>query len=315
MERSKFKLCVATPIYNGAKYIPRLVESMKGYGVTWIVRDDGSTDDTWEVLNKSVKDTDIKLCTWNGENQGLTYGRNFLSNQFVNNPVLSEFTHMVFIDVDDYFSPGWYETIIHWLNRVSTLYPNEKTPYLCFKYWNERTVQDECQIYTKLNTNYKAHQAVCQYPGGGWDLLHVIPREYLIEVKIWDGNYYHVVKDEKWTPDAHNFLAYVDYKASFIGDIVAILGTCDGNMSDSYYNNVVTKFAKGQVDAAMMFMDIYGSDCFNLGFDWQRIPAHRWRWYLKCLIRMIKNGTLVFSDKKWDDYKTPSDVKPSKRLY
>ena len=315
-----YKICVATPIYNGSKYLDRLVNSLTenpSIHVTWLVRDDGSTDETWEKLmeyeNSGYPSLDVYA--WKGENQGLTYGRNFLCDKFVNEAVFKEFSHMVFIDVDDYFAPGWYTSIKFWLDKVTNLFPNEKVPYLCFKYWNERNNQDECQIYTKLNTNYKAHQAACQYQDGGWDLLHVIPRDYLIEVKEFDGNYYHVVEGEKWTPDQHNFLSYTDYKVSYVGDIVAILGKCEENMSSSYYDNVVTKYAKGQVDAAIMFMDIYGSDSRNLGFDWHRVPGFRWRWYLKCIIRMIKNGTLVFSGKKWDNYETPIDVKPSRKLY
>jgi hypothetical protein len=217
---------------------------------------------------------------------------------------------MVFIDADDYFNPGWYTTIIYWLNKIDSLF-NAESPYLCFKYYDSRRNQDECQIWTKLHTTYKAHHCRCQYPDGGIDLLHVIPRDYLIQVKKWDGNYYHVVKDEKWTPDTYNFMMYKEYPCSFIGDIVASLGTLDNpNMSDSYYNNIVTKFAKGQVDEIIEFLAKYGEH--ELGSDWTMVPGFRWRWYLKCLVRMIQNGTLVFSGKKWDNYESPlSDSKHS----
>lgn len=311
------KICVATPIYNGAKYLERLVKSLSEYNdVVWLVRDDGSTDDTSKLIWDLIKGTKIKLYLWSGENYGLTYGRNFLCDKFVNESELQEFTHMIFIDADDYFNPGWRTTIEYWINKVDKMYPGEKTPYLCFKYWNDRSKQDECQIYSKLNTPYKAHPAVCQYPGGGWDLLHVIPREYLIEVKEFDGNYYHTRKDTKWTPDMHNFIAYTDYKASFVSDMVASLGECEENMSSTYYDNIVTRYAKGQLDAAIMFMDVYGSDSHELGFDPARIPWHRWRWYAKCLIRMVKNGTLVLSDKNEDkSYKSPEDVVDSKPVY
>lgn len=315
--KSNFKLLIATPMYNAEKYVYRLAKSMRSEtrdeSITWLVRLDGCTDDTEGALWNACNMYNINLILHiDDNNRGLTYGRNFLSDQFVNNPNLKEFTHMVFIDADDYFNTGWHDTIMYWLNKVSTLYPDEKTPYLCFKYWDDRKHRDECQIYTKLNTKWKHHAALCQYPDGGVDLLHVIPREYLIEVKEWDGNYYHVAKNEKWTPDTINFMAYTDYPASFIGDIVASLGTNYGNMSDTYYDNVVTKYAKGQVDEAMMFMDIYGSDSHNLGMDWMRVPGFRWRWYLKCILRMIKNGTLVFSDKSWDEYTQPSEVTESK---
>lgn len=312
--KSKFNICIATPIYNGEKYIERLAKSIGQYpGATWLVRDDGSTDNTVDELRVQCEINKINLWIWEGNNEGLTYGRNFLSEKFANDEDFVQFTHMVFIDVDDYFNPGWKDTIEYWLNKVALLYPDEDgDPYLCFKYWNDRREQDECQIYTKLNTHYKAHAAVCQYPNGGVDLLHVIPRQYLYEVKEYDGNYYHVCKGEKWTPDCHNFMAYTQYPASFISDMVASLGENDGNMSDTYYDNVVTRYAKGQVDEMTMFLDIYGNDSHHLGFDWQRVPGFRWRWYLKCLIRMIRNGTLVFSGKKWDNFEAPKEVTDSR---
>lgn len=311
-KKREFKLCVATPIYNGSEYIRRIYDSIAEYETTWLIRDDGSTDDTLEIIKELSHESKVTIHYWSGYNEGLTYGRNFLCDKFVNLPYMQDFTHMIFLDVDDYFNPGWYDRIIMWINKVVNLYPDEKTPYLCFSYWNDRALRDECQIYTKLNTLHKVHPAVGQWENGGWDLMHVIPREYLIEVKEWDGNYYHVVKNEKWTSDVHNFMAYLGYKASFISDIVATIGSNGGEMSETYYHNVVTKYAKGQLDEMMMLFDIYGKDRMGIEFDWHRIPAHRWLWYLNCVLRMIKVGTLVFSDKQWDNYMTPNNVTPSK---
>lgn len=326
MNTGFYNLCIATPMYNAAKYVDRLAKSisegLNEYSrfqddeeITWYIYNDGSTDDTESEVEKAIKRYhNLNIVYSSGRNRGLTFGRNFLSEKFVNAGVYS---HMIFIDADDYFNPGWLDTICYWLLKVHRLFPDEKPPYLCFKYWNDRDLRDECQIYTKLNTRYKAHAAQCQYENGGFDVLHVIPRDYLIEVKELDGNYYHVCKGEKWTPDCHNFLKYTDYPASFISDMVASLGSNDGNMSDSYYNNVVTKYAKGQVDEIMMFLDTYGraNSESKLGFDLKRVPWFRWRWYLKCLVRMIQNGTLVFSDKKWDDYVPDESTIDSKHEY
>lgn len=294
---TKFKPLVATPVYNAEDTIIRLYYSIRNYPVTWLIYNDGSTDETidkifWMLSQDRVAD----ICYFTQDNHGLTYGRNILCQRFLTD--FPDFSHLIFIDADDYFNPGWFDRIYSWYVRVVDMYPDAKTPYLCFKYWNEGKVQDECQIYTKLNTNRKDHAQLCQYSGGGVDLLHVIPREYLIEVKNYDGNYYHVIEDEKWTSDLYNFLAYTDYPASFISDPVATIGGHEGSMGDTYYNNVVTKYAKGQIDEILMYMDKY---CDN-GADWTRVPAHRYRWMCKCLCRMIKNGTLVESGKKWDEF-------------
>lgn len=304
------KVCVATPMYNASKYLKRLIDSFGDYEFVWIVYNDGSTDNTQEVLVELLADKpNIKLVYSESLNHGLTYGRNFLCQQFIDISNEYNLTHMVFIDSDDYFKVGWLDTINYWINKVTSMYPQDKKgQYLCFKYWNDRTTQDENAIYSKLHTHLKYHPAICQYSGGGYDLLHVIPKDYLIEVKKWDGNYYHTVKDEKWTPDTYNFMFYTDYPASFISDIVACLGKNDGNMSDTYYENVVTKYARGQVEEVIQFFYVYGKDRNKIGADWSRVPAHRWRWAVDNLVRMIENGTLVFSGKKWDRYEPSDDI-------
>lgn len=303
---NNYKLLIGTPVYNAEDTIERLYKSINQYPVTWFIYNDGSTDRSIDIIRslRSGKGNKVEVFYVSGSNRGLTYGRNFISEKFVN--TFTDHTHLVFIDSDDYFNPGWYDRIIDWLNKLDSYKPKVKEHYLCFKYWNEGKLQDENQFYTKLFTDVHDHMYKCQYSNGGVDILHVIPRQYLKEVKEYDGNYYHVIEDEKWSPDMYNFLSYKDYPVSFISDPVATIGGHEGNMSETYYNNIVTKYGKGQIDEILMYMDKY---CDN-GADWTRVPIHRYRWMCKCLCRMIKNGTLIESGKKWENY---HHYNPSKR--
>lgn len=302
-DKNKFKLCIGTPIYNGENYLEKLLSSVGNIDIDWIIYLDGCKDNTSQKLSELIHYyPKVRFhVIENRHNMNLTYGRNTISHKFVTGPEVEDCTHLVFLDADDWFNVGWYDTIMHWLEFVTLKFPEDpRHPYCCFKYWNERTNQGECEFYTKLHTKYHFHPSQCQYPGGGVDVLHVIPRQYLVEVKEIDGNYYHVVEGESWTPDTHNFHMYTEYPVSFIGDLVATVGCPSGNMSDTYYDNVVTKYARGQYEEIALIMNTYGSGPGVAGYSWDRIPSHRYRWMAKNLVRMVENGTLVFSGKKWD---------------
>lgn len=299
---TKYRLCIGTPMFNAEPYLMKLLDSVGNIDIDWIIYLDGCTDNTLATLTElSLNYDKVRFhIIYSEVNRNLTYGRNIISDKFVTEVSKSGATHLVMLDADDWMNVGWHDKIIHWLDYVSLKYPDPiRDPYCCFKYWNERRMEGECEFYTKLNTNYHLHAIQNQYPDGGVDILHVIPTQYLIEVKEVDGNYYHVVESETWTPDMHNFHMYTEYPVSFIADLVATIGAPAGNMSDSYYNNIVTKYARGQYEEIRMIMNTYGSKGVS-GYGWDRIPSHRYRWMAKCLVRMIENGTLVFSGKKWD---------------
>ena len=55
----EFKFTIFTPLYNGAKTIHRVVESLNNStyrNFEWIVVNDGSNDNSMQVLNELIKD-------------------------------------------------------------------------------------------------------------------------------------------------------------------------------------------------------------------------------------------------------------------
>lgn len=98
-------LSVITPIYNGADFVLRcyknlLVQSFDNW--EWIVVDDGSTDDTAEIV-RGLKDKRVRLFSYQ-QNKGRGYARNLAISE-------SRGDWIVVWDVDDLNFPERLETI------------------------------------------------------------------------------------------------------------------------------------------------------------------------------------------------------------
>jgi glycosyltransferase involved in cell wall biosynthesis len=89
------KVSVIIPTYNYGKYIEKAIDSVLAQtcrGFEIIVVDDGSTDNTKEIIDKNYK---RKVCYYYQENKGAPSARNYgLSN--------SRGEYVVFLDADDW---------------------------------------------------------------------------------------------------------------------------------------------------------------------------------------------------------------------
>ena len=69
------KVSVLTPTYNRANTIGKLYESLVknqkfGIEIEWLIMDDGSTDNTEELINKYKKEANFQINYYKQENQG-----------------------------------------------------------------------------------------------------------------------------------------------------------------------------------------------------------------------------------------------------
>lgn len=81
-------LTIFTPTYNRAKFLPRAFEALKRQTLKdflWMIIDDGSTDNTEEVVQDLLKDTEagFKIEYVKKENGGLHTGYNKAINSFI----------------------------------------------------------------------------------------------------------------------------------------------------------------------------------------------------------------------------------------
>lgn len=102
------KVSVIVPVFNNSEYIGTTLDSIIAQdfdGFEIIVIDDGSTDDSLEVISDKLKDVDIPNTVIHQENQGVSSARN-------KGIEVSSGDYLVFVDADDYISS----------NHLSSLY-------------------------------------------------------------------------------------------------------------------------------------------------------------------------------------------------
>lgn len=103
------KISVLTPTYNRAKLLQRLYQSLlenmgKGIQIQWLIMDDGSTDQTEEIITKIKQENKLEIYYQKQENQGKMKALNNLLPQ-VTGEVMIE------CDSDDYFKANAFEII------------------------------------------------------------------------------------------------------------------------------------------------------------------------------------------------------------
>lgn len=108
---NNIKVSVIVPVFNASKYIRKTLNSIinqnfDSYEI--IVIDDGSTDDSLEIINNTLENTKIPHKIIHQKNSGVSVARNTGIDA-------SSGEYLVFIDADDYVTP----------NHLSVLYNGE----------------------------------------------------------------------------------------------------------------------------------------------------------------------------------------------
>lgn len=101
------KVSVLIPVYNCEDYIERCINSIlkQDYdNIEIIVINDGSTDNTWEVLKK-LKSKNANILTINRENKGVCETRNEILG-------LATGEYVMFVDADDWIDDGYIKKYV-----------------------------------------------------------------------------------------------------------------------------------------------------------------------------------------------------------
>ena len=105
----KFRVTVIIPVYNGEKTIPRTLDSLLRQTYTdWgaLVIDDGSTDETWKVVNRYVNQYPSKISGYSQSNIGQAMTRNKAIH-------MAESEFLMFVDADDYIDSNYIEEYVN----------------------------------------------------------------------------------------------------------------------------------------------------------------------------------------------------------
>lgn len=111
------KFSILTATYNRAKCLPKLYESLiknksNNYEIEWLIMDDGSKDETEQLIKDYVEKNEIKIKFFKQQNQGKMTAINNLA-QHVTGEIWIE------CDSDDYFTDDA-------LNKIEKLYQKNK---------------------------------------------------------------------------------------------------------------------------------------------------------------------------------------------
>ena len=103
------KFSILTATYNRAKCLPKLYESLKknksnNYEIEWLIMDDGSKDETENLIKDYIAKNEIEIKFFKQQNQGKMTAINNLA-QYVTGEIWIE------CDSDDYFTDGAFDKI------------------------------------------------------------------------------------------------------------------------------------------------------------------------------------------------------------
>ena len=99
------KVSVIVPVYNGERYLPRCLESLRRQSleeIEFLLVDDGSTDGSGEILDRAAADPRFRVVRQ--ENAGVAAAR-YAGIQYARGEYVG------FVDADDYAEPEMYEQL------------------------------------------------------------------------------------------------------------------------------------------------------------------------------------------------------------
>lgn len=106
-DKSKVKISIVIPCFNCAKFIEKCIDSILGQthdNIEIILLNDGSTDNTNEVITKYVK-SNKNIIYINNENHGVSYTRN-MGIQYATGD------YLMFIDSDDFIGENYIKSFV-----------------------------------------------------------------------------------------------------------------------------------------------------------------------------------------------------------
>lgn len=108
--KNNYKISVIVPVYNGHEYIEKCVKNLINQtykNIEIIIVNDGSTDDTNDILLKYTSNPKIKV--YNNLNHGVSYSRNYGIEK-------STGDYIMFVDADDELLVDGIEKLVKFAN-------------------------------------------------------------------------------------------------------------------------------------------------------------------------------------------------------
>lgn len=123
----KFKISILTATYNRGEYLKKLYNSIiqnlgKGLEPEWIIVNDGSTDNTKQIIDEFMQENKVKIRYFFQKNSGKMAAINLAAERATGDIIVD-------CDSDDFFTPNSFETIYQ---NIDLLLNNPNLYALCF---------------------------------------------------------------------------------------------------------------------------------------------------------------------------------------
>ena len=156
---------VLIPTYNRSDLLPRAIESILNQTVTdfeLIIVDDGSVDNTAQILRKYIRQDDRIRVYFNHQNKGIGYSRNRLID-------LSRAPYLAIMDSDDFSFPNRLQDEVDYLRKrpdvdwVSGLVSFLDHPSEIMTYYSQKEQHIPVELFFKCAVSHSASMVRKQY--------------------------------------------------------------------------------------------------------------------------------------------------------
>lgn len=214
-------ITVFTPTYNRAHLLPRLYESLLAQSSTeleWVIVDDGSADNTAELVNDFIVKRELKITFFKQQNKG--------KHKAINKGLdLAKGNYFFIVDSDDYLLPHAINLILTYVND----YPN-LSGVVFRKAYEDQTRIGGYFPEKEFISNHLEKTYVKKIKG---DLAEVYKTEILRECKFDEGI------TEKFCAEGlvWNRVAQLGGQSIFVDEIIYIAEYLEGGLSSSTIQN------------------------------------------------------------------------------
>lgn len=267
------KISIVTPTYNREKLLPKLYDSIvdnSNYGVEteWLIMDDGSTDNTKELIAKWIEENKIEIKYAFQENQGKMAAINNIIKETTGDLIVE-------CDSDDYFTPNAFEII----KKAWEENKNETDCYaMCFLKYNQDNNNMGNLFKNRKTTMFDLYFKEGENGEKALVFFSQIRKVY----------YYELVGKEKFITEARMYHKMdLDYKMICINEPIMI---CEYR-KEGYSKNINKEFQENPYGYYEYFKEILQRDFRGVKFS-KRLYAIKHYILFSCLTKQYKTGNI-----------------------
>ena len=216
------QITIFTPTYNRAYILPRLFQSLKNQKATnfeWLIIDDGSSDDTEDVVKKFIAEADFNIRYYKQNNQGKHIALNLAA-------LKAEGDWMITIDSDDFVADNCLDVCGNLIAEIET-----KNDFAGFTF---------IRSPENLNLNLKDYGQKKWTTNTGYNWKFSGEMNFVLKTKTLQKHPFPVIKSEKFCQESvqiNNILR--NYKILYTDHILSYGEYLEDGLSQNLYQRLL----------------------------------------------------------------------------